>query len=109
MNFANEVKQKLKGYSEKTIIITHHAKEQAIVRSISLLQIKENLLNPAHLLFAGKQISKSEEEEKYDCYFIYDDLKAHRYVIVVNHCCFVCTVMHITTNWKEVVKKYERM
>ncbi len=109
MNFSGEVKQKLKRYGEKTILITRHAREQATIRSISFEEIKENLLKPHHLLFAGKQVSKNSNEEKYDCCFAYDDTYAHRYVIVLTHYCFVCTVMRITANWREVVKKYERM
>lgn len=105
MNYKDILINKLKKYEKEDIIITDHAERQAIFRSIDLDEIKENLINPKRLFFAKKQKAEKEGEEKYDCYFGYSKTQCHRYVIVINGKCIVCTAIKINRRWQHVVEK----
>ena len=99
------MKEKLKRYKKEDIIVTEHAKLQAIFRNIELDEIKENILNTKRLSFTGKQKAEKEGEEKYDCYFGYSKTQCHRYIIVINNKCIVCTVIKINRRWQHIVEK----
>ncbi len=62
MNYKNHVIEKFKNYKREDIIITDHAEEQAIFRNISLSEIKENIINPKRLVFAGKLETKKQRK-----------------------------------------------
>ena len=106
MNYRCAVIEKLKQYDEEQIIITDHAKKQALFRSIDLCEVKKNLLKPEWLFFAGKQVSNNLYEEKFDCYFAYSKTQCQRYIIVFNESCVVCTVIKINIRWQRMVEKY---
>lgn len=105
MNYKDILKENLKKYKKSDIIITDHAEEQAIFRGIDLEEIKENIINPFRLAFAGKQEAKKEGEEKYDCYFGYSKTQCHRYILVINNRCIVCTVIKINRRWQYIFEK----
>lgn len=107
MNYKDILKQKIKKYDKEDIVITKHAKEQAAVRQISLEEIRQNIIKPERLYFVELQQAKQANEEKYNCYFEYSDITCHRYILVVNANCVVCTVIKINRKWKEWVKKYD--
>jgi len=79
-----ELKDKLREYSIKDIIITDHAEMQAIVRDIELEEVKNNVLHPEKLVFAKEQEAKKQDEKKYECYFAYSKTHAHKYVMIFN-------------------------
>lgn len=97
--------EKLKRYTKETIIITEHARQQAIFRSINIEEVKENIINPTRLIFARKQDAERPEEEKYDCYFNYSKTQCHRYIIAINEHCIICTVIKINRRWQHIVEK----
>lgn len=105
MNYKDLLKEKLKKFKKEDIIITDHAYEQAIFRCIDIEEIKNNIVNPIKLQFASKQEAKRSSEEKYDCYFGYSKTQCHRYVIVINSRCIVCTVVKINRRWQHIVEK----
>ena len=41
------------------------------MRDIDIDEVKDNIVNPDRLIYAAKQKSKKEGEERYDCYFAY--------------------------------------
>jgi len=104
MNYKELLVQKLK-YNKNSIIITYHAREQALFRGIALEEVKENIINPKRLVYAEKQRALEEGEEKYNCYFAYRKTQCHRYVIVVNKICIVCTIIKINRRWQRIVEK----
>ena len=109
MNYKKQVIQLLSTYDGKDIIITKHAEYQAIFRSISIKEILDNIINPKRLSFAGKQESNKEGEEKYDCYFGYSKTQCHRYILVLNSKCIVCTVVKINRRWQHMAEKYAKI
>ena len=109
MDYKEDLKEKLKKYNKDDIIITNHAEEQAIFREISLDEVKENIINPKRLSFAGKQEAENEGEEKYDCYFGYSKSQCHRYILVIDGKCVVCTVIKINRRWQHIVEKYAKI
>ena len=100
---------KLKRYKKEDIIITVHAQEQAIFRSIDLNEIKDNIINPRRLCFAKKQTAEKEGEEKYDCYFAYSKTQCQRYILVINNKCIVCTVIKINRRWQHIIEKCSKI
>ena len=109
MNHAESLIPRLKNYSKESIIFSTHAKEQAIFRGILLDEIRENIINPKRLVFAGRQEAEHLNEEKYDCYFAYSKTQCHRYVLVINAHCIVCTVIKINRRWQHQVEKYAKI
>ncbi|MBI4440388.1 hypothetical protein HY638_05435 [Candidatus Woesearchaeota archaeon] len=105
MNYAELLKEKLKEFGKDSVIITAHAQEQATFRQIDIGEIKENIINPRRLAFAGKQEPEKEGEEKYDCYFGYSKTQCHRYILVINEKCIVCTVIKINRRWQHIVER----
>lgn len=75
-----ELKQRLRTYKEKDIIITEHARLQAFIREVDLKEVRKNIINPEKLVYAQKQESQKSYEEKYDCYFAYSKHLYHRYI-----------------------------
>lgn len=109
MNYDVLLKEKLLNYRSNDIIITNHAMDQALFRNINITEIKQNILNPKRLTFAGKQQSKDSSQEKYDCYFVYSKTQCHRYILVINSKCVVCTVIKINRRWQYVLEKYKKV
>ena len=104
MNHKDDLIKILKKYKKEDIIITDHAMRQAIFRNIEIEEIKENIINPKRLYFAGKQ-----KENKYDCYFSYSRTQCHRYILAINSNCIVCTVIKINRRWQHVAEKYSKV
>ncbi|MEM4245066.1 MAG: hypothetical protein QXR60_02595 [Candidatus Nanoarchaeia archaeon] len=109
MNYKEQLKEKLKRYRKEDIVITSHALKQATFRGIEAEEVKENIINPERLSFAGKQKARGYGEEKYDCYFGYSKTQCHRYVIIINKECIICTVIKINRRWQRMVEKYARI
>lgn len=107
-NYKEELINKLKRYKNEDIEFTTHAKIQATVRGIDLEEIKSNILSPKRLAFADKQEAEKESEEKYDCYFVYSNTQAHRYIIVINRKVIIVTVIKINRRWQHKVEKHGR-
>ena len=108
MNYKELLLEKLPKYKKEDIIITNHAEEQAIFRSISLKEVKENIINPKRLAYAKKQEAEKVDEEKYDCYFGYSKTQCHRYILVINAKCVVCTVIKINRRWQHILEKHSK-
>jgi hypothetical protein len=100
-NYKDALVEKLKRYKKEDIILTYHAKAQAIFRGISLDEITENIINPQRLYFARKE----DGEEKYDCYFGYSKTQCHRYILALEAKCVVCTVIKINRRWQRIAEK----
>lgn len=105
MNYKDTLIKKLKNYKKENIILTDHAEIQALFRNIDLNEIKENIINPQRLSYAKKQKAEKECEEKYDCYFGYSKNKCHRYILVINKECIVCSVIKIKRRWQHILEK----
>lgn len=105
MNYKDLLVKKLVNYNINDIIITNHAQEQAIFRSINLAEVRENIINPKRLMYASKQKTDKKEEHKYDCYFGYSKTQCHRYILVINGKCIVCTVIKINRRWQHIIEK----
>ena len=105
MNEKDKLLIKLKKYKKEDIIFTKHAEEQAIFRGISFNEIRENIINPKRLYYAARQEAEKVGEEKYDCYFGYSKTQCHRYVLVLNKNCIVCTVIKINRRWQRITEK----
>jgi len=103
MNFKDLVIERFKKYREHDIIITPHALHQAVFRSIDINDVKDNIMNPRRLVFAGKQSAT-----KFDCYFAYSNTQCQRYVLVLKKKCIVCTVIKINRRWQRMVERYSR-
>ena len=70
-----ELKKRLSKYKKEDIIITDHADLQALVRDITIDEVKENIIHPEKLVYARKEKAQKSKEEKYDCYFpVFDTL-----------------------------------
>lgn len=100
-----EFKNKLKKYKRDDIIITNHAEIQAIMREIDLEEVKNNIVDPDKLVFAHKQESTNLKEKKYDCYFAYSKLLAHRYILTLNGKVIIVTIIKINRDWQKVIDK----
>ena len=66
---------------------------------------EEFFINPKRLSFAEKQKAERGGEEKYNCYFGYSKTQCHRYVLVINAECIVCTIIKINRRWQHIVEK----
>lgn len=109
MNHRDVLAKKLPKYAKEDIIITAHAQRQALFRSVDLEEVKQNILYPKRLYFARKQKAGNPKEEKYDCYFGYSKTRCHRYVLVIDGNCVVCTVIKINRRWQYVVEKHAKI
>jgi len=95
MNYKDFLVTKLKRYKKEGIIISRHAEEQAIFRGISIGEVKENIINPKRLY--------------YNCYFGYSKTRCHRYVLIINRHCIVCTIIKINRRWQHLVEKHAKV
>lgn len=109
MNYKDVLKNKLEKYKKEDIIITNHAEIQAIFRNILLDEIRENIINPKRLVYAERQKAERQGEEKYNSYFAYSKTQCHRYVLVINSKCIVCTVIKINRRWQYKVDKHAKV
>lgn len=99
----NELKEKLSKHRKSEIIFTDHAELQAIVRDINLEEVKENIINPARLVYFKEQKAEKENEEKYDCYFAYSKHLYHRYVLTTNGKVIIVTIIKINRDWQKAI------
>jgi hypothetical protein len=79
-----KLKERFREHKKEDIIITKHAELQAFVRNINLEEVKNNIINPEKLIHTKQEESKKENEEKYDCYFVYSKYLYHRYILTIN-------------------------
>ena len=93
MNYINYIKKRLQGLKESDIIFTKHVKERFPARETTKTEIINNLLNPNKLVIALKQKSTNPLEERFDCYFRYEERHHHRYIIALNGRCIIITIM----------------
>jgi len=100
-----ELKEKLRKYKKEDIIITPHAELQALIREANLDEVKENVINPEKLVYVEEQKAKNPWEKKYNCYFAYSKLFAHRYVIVINRKIIIPTIIVINRDWQKEVER----
>ncbi len=99
------LRERLRNYKKFDIMITDHARIQALVREISLDEVKENILNPDKLVYYEKQESLKSNEEKYNCYFAYSREFAHRYVLILNRKIIIATIIKIDRDWQKTIRK----
>lgn len=104
-NFAEKLRLKLMKYNKEEIIISKHAIERAMFRSIDLEEVKQNIINPSRLVYAEKQKALKINEEKFDCYFDYGRNKCLRYILIVNSRCIVCTLIKINRRWQRRIER----
>jgi len=74
INMENEVKrlkEKLNKYKKSDIIFTTHAEIRAFGRGIDLEEVKENIINPARLVYVKMQDFKFDYDEENDSLFVY--------------------------------------
>ena len=100
-----ELKEKLKKYQRKDIIITDHAEMQAIFREVELSEVKNNIINPDKLVYVEKQKAKNPNEEKYACYFAYSKNLCHEYVFTINGKIIIVTIIVINRNWQKIIER----
>jgi len=100
-----ELKEKLKSYKNSNIIITDHAEIQALVRDISIDEVKENILNPNKLTYYEEQVSQNSNKKKYNCYFAYSKEFAHRYILILNRKIIIATIIKIERDWQRTINK----
>ena len=103
MDCRDLLKTRLKNLKKGDIVLSRHAKEQAIFRQIKLSEIRENIINPVRLYHAKEQPAKIAGERKFDCYFDYHERLCHRYILVNSHRCIVCTVIKINRRWRHLI------
>ena len=104
-DYKEEAIQRLRAYSRKEIIITPHAKKQAIFRGIPFDEVYENILNPQRLVFATKEGGKYRGEEKFGCYFGYSNTQCQFYALALDGKCVVVTVIKINRRWQHKIEK----
>ncbi len=98
-----ELKEKLKTYKKKDIIVTEHAKLQAFFREVNIEKVKENIINPIKLVHFEEQRAENKEEIKYDCYFAYSKHLYHRYALVLNKKVIIVTIIKINRDWQKAI------
>jgi len=98
-----QLKEKFRKYKKEDIIITKHAELQAFVREIDIEEVKNNIINPEKLVYAEKQDSIKQDEEKYDCYFAYSKHLCHRYILTINRKIIIVTIIKINRDWQKAI------
>jgi hypothetical protein len=107
MNYAEDLKNKLQKYKKDDIILTPHAEIRLNQRNISKNDIIKNITNPTRLYYAEKQIARGKEE-RYNCFFKLSKSQDHRYIIILNRKCIICTVIKIKTRWQKRYTKNKK-
>ena len=103
MDNIDYLKNKFKDYRKEDIIFTSHANIQAFIRQIDLEEVKNNISNPIKLVFVRKQISNNPNHEKFDCYFAYNKILYHRYIIDINAKIIIVTLIKINRDWQKSI------
>ena len=98
-----KLKERLRKYRKRDIIITDHAEIQAITRDIDLEDVKENIVNPKKLVYVKEQEAMKKGEEKYDCYFAYSKTLCHRYILTINRKVIIVTIIKINRDWQKAI------
>ena len=98
-----KIKEKLKSYTKKNIIITEHAELQAFVRGIDLEEVKENIVSSEKLVYVKRQEARKPNESKYDCYFAYSKHLYHRYILTLNEKVLIVTIIKINRDWQKAI------
>ncbi len=98
------LKERLKKYNNKDIIITDHTREQAEVRNIKIEEVIQNIMHPDKLVFAEEQKAKHKHEQKYNCYFAYAKDYYHRYIMVLDGKLIIVTIIGINRRWQKAIE-----
>ena len=69
----------------------------------NLEEVKENIINPSRLVYAKKQETQKQGEEKYDCYFAYSKHLYHRYILTINRKMIIVTIIKINRDWQKAI------
>jgi hypothetical protein len=100
-----EFKNKLKQYKEKDIIVTDHAIMRSDFRLIDLKDIKKNILNPEKLVYFKEKPAREFNKKKYECYFTYNELLHHKYVLVMNSKVIIVTIIIINRRLQNMLRR----
>ena len=99
------LRNQLSKYKKEDLIITDHAEIQALMREISIDEVKENIINPKKLSYYEEQQAQKPNERKYNCYFAYSKDFAHRYILILNRKLIISTIIKIDRDWQKTINK----
>lgn len=88
--FENFLKAKNREY-----VITGHANERSKKRALSIENFKRDL-DEGELLLAIEEEAEFGHERKFDVYYRQDGDYCHRYIIVLNDCLRLVTLMRVS-------------
>jgi hypothetical protein len=94
-----EMKRKLKSYTEKQIILKEHTMIRCIQREITREMIVRQLLNPENLIDVIEQESKYSGEKKYKLVFELSRNKSFIIVVSINKIINTITVLIRYRKW----------
>ncbi len=100
-----ELKNKLRKYKKSDIIVTDHAVMRADFRDTSIDEVKENICNPERLVYFKEKTARNPNEKKYECYFTYNVLLHHKYVITVNGKVIIVTIIVINRRLQHLFRR----
>ena len=100
-----ELKDKLKSYSNRNIIVTDHASIRADFRKVTIEEVKNNITNPEKLVYFREVEAKFSNERKFECYFAYNDNLCHKYALTVNGKVIIVTIIFINRKWQRYIRR----
>jgi len=100
-----ELKNKLRKYEKNDIIVSEHAVMRADFRNTSIEEVKENICNPEKLVYFQEKQAKGSGEKKYECYFTYNKLLHHKYIIVTNGKVIIVTIIIINRRLQHLFRR----
>lgn len=101
----SELKNKLSSYALDNILISKHALLRAGLRNFDILDIKKTINNPFNLYYFEEQKANFSNEKKFNCYFRHSKKYCHRFIIIINGKCIICTVIKINIKVQKGVDK----
>jgi hypothetical protein len=105
MNYKDHVIKRLVGYNRNQIVFSDHARIRIIQRQLDSEEIIENIINPKRLEYAIKEVTISNDEEKFDCYFGYSKNLCHRYILILKSNVLIITVIKLNRRWQAIAEK----
>lgn len=94
-----EIKKKLKSYTEEQIILKEHTMIRCIQREITKEMIVKQLLNPENLIDIIEQEAKYLVEKKYKLVFELSRNKSFIIVVTINKIINIVTVLIRYRKW----------
>lgn len=104
MKTLSELREKLRIYNKRDIVVTYHANIQAYVREIDIEEVKENIVCPDKLVYFEAQ-GYYKGNEKLNCYFAYEKNMFHRYVLTLNAKIIIVTIIKINRDWQRAIER----